>query len=464
MFAARACQQARPARFMMHHLDVRFRAGVAVIRPEFRGSQWGLASCESGMVSEAKRTRQQCSEGNVAVAILLLRGRNTVTDVKCCSPDFVVHKSPSFETCNDDTILPDLPVPGISTDDCSEVRSLSSVDRTRDDFPFAGQCPDDQAVVGVNKGRTQCCRLQNAYVNYDKCHIVQADVGGSANPLSEWPVECPRGQIMAAVGASWRNYEFLKCCPILPAQGNCPVDSFNGKVCSGHGVCTSSGRCRCQEGFAGQTCGDECPRGPGGQPCSGHGQCQGNGRCECDDGYHSTKKGACSMATCREGCIHGDCDAPDTCFCHPGFTGLHCDLPTRCDDDAFTCYHFQMADDKCHPACYYSSCGDERCEIGGHCPCSSENIDDQDSWCHPFCSTPSCTNENACIDRCGYLCSTELRGDGVCDPQCNNADCDFDFGDCAGVSPDDCRITPCTNACGMVFQIQLGFNTYLHIP
>ena len=427
----------------MRRVDVYFRDGVAVIRPQFRGNQWGILSCESGLVSEATRTRNRCSEGNIAVGILLHGGRNTVTDVKCCSPEFVLHQSPSMtsETCNDDNILTELPMPGINTrdGDCSEVNWLSIISHTRDRFPFSGQCADDRVVVGVNKKRTTCCRMQNAYVEYSKCHIVQASAGGSASPLSQWPVECPSGQVMVAVGESHLNYEFLKCCPVLPAQGNCPVDSSNGKLCSGHGVCISSGQCRCQEGFAGQICGYECPRGPGGQPCSGHGQCRGNGRCECDEGYHSNKKGACSVATCREGCIHGSCEVPGTCVCEPGFTGLYCDLAKRCDDDAFTCYHFQIADDKCHPACFYSKCGDKLCEIGGHCPCPSQDVKDQNAWCHPFCSTPSCTNTNACVDRCGFLCPSDLRGDGVCDPQCNNADCEFDFGDCIGASLDENR-------------------------
>uniref|UniRef100_A0A087XE92 Nephronectin a n=1 Tax=Poecilia formosa TaxID=48698 RepID=A0A087XE92_POEFO len=53
----------------------------------------------------------------------------------------------------------------------------------------------------------------------------------------------------------------------------------------------------------------------------------GNG-VECCWGWRRTGRGRC-QPDCQQGCKHGDCVGPDSCKCHPGYTGKACNQDTR---------------------------------------------------------------------------------------------------------------------------------------
>jgi len=72
------------------------------------------------------------------------------------------------------------------------------------------------------------------------------------------------------------------CC----ADMKCTTDALL-RPCSGHGQCgATSGRCECEEGYAGPACAQKCPRFQG-VVCSGRGSCSSDGRqarCVCAAG------------------------------------------------------------------------------------------------------------------------------------------------------------------------------------
>ena len=64
-----------------------------------------------------------------------------------------------------------------------------------------------------------------------------------------------------------------------PYHGNFPSICATGVVdckhCSGHGTCSGSGECLCEEGYTGVECNIQCT-GADGKTCSGHGECKVN--------------------------------------------------------------------------------------------------------------------------------------------------------------------------------------------
>ena len=86
--------------------------------------------------------------------------------------------------------------------------------------------------------------------------------------------------------------------------------------CHGHGICTSSGACKCGGWWRGSECMDRlCPRGWGGAlcgseclTCSGNGLCSVSGECVCDSDWGGRK---CSVLECGSGTI---------CSCGKGHT------------------------------------------------------------------------------------------------------------------------------------------------
>ncbi|XP_071806775.1 uncharacterized protein [Asterias amurensis] len=55
-------------------------------------------------------------------------------------------------------------------------------------------------------------------------------------------------------------------------------------------------------------------------------------RTECCDGWRRDRFGQCAMVICDPPCINGDCVAPDTCQCQPGYTGITCNTDIdECD-------------------------------------------------------------------------------------------------------------------------------------
>jgi len=97
------------------------------------------------------------------------------------------------------------------------------------------------------------------------------------------------------------------------------------EYCSGHGEC-HLGICLCDEGWAGDDCGQVQPPFSCAYNCSGHGVCQ-RGRCICDefyDGPSCAHSSGCPNRCSGQGrCVRG------RCFCEDGAAGDDCSQPAH---------------------------------------------------------------------------------------------------------------------------------------
>ncbi|KAL4710772.1 hypothetical protein ACJJTC_009321 [Scirpophaga incertulas] len=102
----------------------------------------------------------------------------------------------------------------------------------------------------------------------------------------------------------------------------CPIGCQNG-YCVG-------GECLCKEGYKldidGRFCVPSCKGN-----CGGIGNCTAPNTCECKPGYQSSPDGSCKLPC--DHCVNGECLEPNVCRCRPGFTLLngvcepHCQPP-----------------------------------------------------------------------------------------------------------------------------------------
>jgi hypothetical protein len=95
--------------------------------------------------------------------------------------------------------------------------------------------------------------------------------------------------------------------------GGGSAGQWSAAPCSGHGH-TNIGRCFCDPGWSGATCG--APEKP--LDCGAHGKAS-NGWCVCEPGW---KGGACQTASLK--CAHGKA-AHGKCACEPSWSGDLCD-------------------------------------------------------------------------------------------------------------------------------------------
>ena len=79
----------------------------------------------------------------------------------------------------------------------------------------------------------------------------------------------------------------------------------------------------------------------------------------CCNGVHSS-------ALCCADCGHGECTAPDTCTCEPGWSGDHCDKRMIISHDCLVHYNDADADvisEICSVPCYNGVCkGSKKCD------------------------------------------------------------------------------------------------------
>jgi len=88
---------------------------------------------------------------------------------------------------------------------------------------------------------------------------------------------------------------------------------------------------------------------------------------------------------------------------------------------------------------------DEKPTLGGRVlsECASGCLDSWkgDGMCDSVCNNAECNYDNGDCDggtsgtSCSTGCPDSFLGDGFCDSNCNNADCNYDNGDCTGSEP-----------------------------
>ncbi|CAG9319459.1 unnamed protein product [Blepharisma stoltei] len=91
-----------------------------------------------------------------------------------------------------------------------------------------------------------------------------------------------------------------------------------------------------------------------------------------------------------------------------------------------------LGDGICHDSCNTKSCGFDWGDCGN---CASSCLIDlengnENKVCDPNCNVPSCYYGLGACKECSIGCTAEMMGDGVCDIECQNSQCNFDLGDC----------------------------------
>jgi len=124
--------------------------------------------------------------------------------------------------------------------------------------------------------------------------------------------------------------------------------------CSGHGKCIHGARrayCVCSSGWKGNACEEsECDVGENELVCSGRGLCLGtltstnrtSYECTCDDGYAGDSCGD-RMLSCPGDCAHGAC-IDSACVCKAGYTGNTCAIPANISSQDVVCCPYDCSD------------------------------------------------------------------------------------------------------------------------
>lgn len=257
---------------------------------------------------------------------------------------------------------------------------------------------------------------------------------------------------------------------------NCdiPVDMCESFNCQNGGNCAhmpdQTPMCYCPQGFIGQKCEIRCPKGFGGYDCSlplsrphcsrTDGLCYNGGKCmegfcTCPPSYTGNRceydRAIKPSATCEQNpCQNeGKCvDVGDgyTCLCPPRFYGPECDrqlqcAPTTCanggvcppDNTTLTCQcPVGFSGDYCEKKdllnCHRRPCLNNGVCTNGACECPYQFTGTR---CEQKIEI-DVGKELLVRDLCKQRNCTALAKNGICDPQCNLAECSFDGGNCAG--------------------------------
>ncbi|CAA79620.1 glp-1/Notch intracellular domain [Caenorhabditis elegans] len=257
------------------------------------------------------------------------------------------------------------------------------------------------------------------------------------------------------------------------------IDMCKDYVCQNDGYCAHDSNqmpiCYCEQGFTGQRCEIECPSGFGGIHCDlplqrphcsrSNGTCYNDGRCingfcVCEPDYigdrceinrkdfkfpdiQSCKYNPCvNNATCIDLKNSGY-----SCHCPLGFYGLNCEqhllcTPTTCANGG-TCegvngvircncpngFSGDYCEIKDRQLCSRHPCKNGGvCKNTGYCEC-------QYGYTGPTCEEVLViekSKETVIRDLCEQRKCMDLASNGICNPECNLEECNFDGGDCSG--------------------------------
>ena len=199
------------------------------------------------------------------------------------------------------------------------------------------------------------------------------------------------------------------------ATFSCPpkVDS----PCSGHGYCTTEGRCYCLLGWRGVDCSFECDGGAN-NICSNHGDCGEFGECMCRTGWN----GAACNIECAGGAStpckgRGECSKVDgSCICKTGWTGRQSDGRIDC---SILCPGGEASVCNLHGKCLTD--GTCRCDEGFRfADCGTACPGLRQSWNKQFGfmeTSNICSGHGTCDEKALCGCSFGYRG-AACEIEC----------------------------------------------
>ena len=247
-------------------------------------------------------------------------------------------------------------------------------------------------------------------------------------------------------------------CNILPCNFDSPVDcSKNLQQCFEFSDCYS--KCvldGCNpEHLANGVCDSDCNTHNCGWDAGDCGYCSNgcttelltNDVCDpvCDSFTCMYDNDACGW--CAHDCFLADLNA-DTC-------GAACNI-TECYG-----YGNNLCSTQCSPGCWWGNltlgyclneCNTASCNYDAdYCLCSPGCTPDilQETTCweeNDPCATADCHFKNGACGICALYCTYEMLGNGVCDPECNNQDCNYDDMDCS-----------CAPGCSSVYSSTTGW-------
>ena len=183
-----------------------------------------------------------------------------------------------------------------------------------------GSCQDPAITPGV-LGNVAFCECESGWTG-EKCSTSSV----ACNPA------CAADNGVCEFGS-------CKCKPEFAGPTCAEFACGEGKKCSDHGTCDTSGalehhKCVCEEGFQGRDC-SSTSKACEDPTCSGNGQCNDEeGVCICNTGFSGKN---CKVQACPDNCNRakrqGQCADGLRCECASGFAGAAChlkDCPNKC--------------------------------------------------------------------------------------------------------------------------------------
>ena len=148
---------------------------------------------------------------------------------------------------------------------------------------------------------------------------------------------------------------------------------------------------------------------------------------------------------CDIGCFREDFESN---VCKRSCTSYFCDLYdiNPCNECAVGCTKPKLRNQRCNYHCFNPACDFD----SGGCNCNPGCNDlsgecSTNEYLSDYCDVKECGFKDGKCGYCASGCFQNDLGDGICQEKCNNADCNYDFGDCG-----------CSPGCAFVYKQSIG--------